>query len=57
MAHYFPIKSLTFSSIRHYMLLKLLQVDAALSDEVPSVRSAACRAIGVIACFPQVIQR
>ncbi|XP_071917933.1 uncharacterized protein [Coffea arabica] len=31
-------------------------VDAALSDEVPSVRSAACRAIGVIACFPQVIQ-
>ncbi|XP_073043626.1 uncharacterized protein [Primulina eburnea] len=27
-------------------------IDAALSDDVPSVRSAACRAIGVIACFP-----
>ncbi|KAL3499129.1 hypothetical protein ACH5RR_041861, partial [Cinchona calisaya] len=30
-------------------------VNASLSDEVPSVRSAACRAIGVIACFPQVV--
>ncbi|CAI9093329.1 OLC1v1028804C1 [Oldenlandia corymbosa var. corymbosa] len=30
-------------------------VHAALGDEVPSVRSAACRAIGVIACFPPVI--
>ncbi|XP_073159356.1 uncharacterized protein [Henckelia pumila] len=29
-------------------------IDAALSDVVPSVRSAACRAIGVIACFPQL---
>ncbi|KAL0391640.1 UNVERIFIED_CONTAM: Dynamin-2B [Sesamum radiatum] len=29
-------------------------IDAALNDEVPSVRSAACRAIGVIACFPQI---
>lgn len=29
-------------------------IDAALSDDVPSVRSAACRAIGVIACFPQL---
>ncbi|CAI9784985.1 unnamed protein product [Fraxinus pennsylvanica] len=28
-------------------------IDAALSD-VPSVRSVACRAIGVIACFPQI---
>ncbi|PON93044.1 Coatomer beta subunit [Trema orientale] len=27
---------------------------AAKHDEVPSVRSAACRAIGVISCFPQV---
>ncbi|GFP81254.1 heat repeat-containing protein 6 [Phtheirospermum japonicum] len=29
-------------------------INAALIDEVPSVRSAACRAIGVIACFPQI---
>ncbi|EXC28324.1 hypothetical protein L484_011828 [Morus notabilis] len=29
---------------------------AAKCDEVPSVRSAACRAIGVISCFPQVFQ-
>ncbi|KAH6761631.1 ARM repeat superfamily protein [Perilla frutescens var. hirtella] len=29
-------------------------INAALNDEVPSVRSAACRAIGVIACFPQI---
>ncbi|XP_051138012.1 uncharacterized protein LOC127256192 isoform X2 [Andrographis paniculata] len=28
--------------------------DAALNDEVSQVRSAACRAIGVIACFPQI---
>ncbi|CAA2966828.1 HEAT repeat-containing 6 isoform X1 [Olea europaea subsp. europaea] len=28
-------------------------IDTALSD-VPSVRSAACRAIGVIACFPEI---
>lgn len=32
-------------------------ITAALHDEVPSVRSAACRAIGVIACFPQISQR
>ncbi|KAL2539022.1 ARM repeat superfamily protein [Forsythia ovata] len=32
-------------------------IDAALSDDVPSVRSAACRAIGVIACFPQIFHR
>ncbi|KAJ4711744.1 HEAT repeat-containing protein 6 [Melia azedarach] len=31
-------------------------IDSALHDEVPSVRSAACRAIGVISCFPQVAQ-
>ncbi|XP_057510262.1 uncharacterized protein LOC130792729 isoform X1 [Actinidia eriantha] len=31
-------------------------INAALNDEVPSVRSAACRAIGVIACFPQISQ-
>ncbi|XP_019198974.1 PREDICTED: HEAT repeat-containing protein 6 [Ipomoea nil] len=29
-------------------------ISAAVTDEVPSVRSAACRAIGVIACFPQI---
>ncbi|OVA09399.1 HEAT [Macleaya cordata] len=29
----------------------------ALNDEAPSVRSAACRAIGVIACFPPISQR
>lgn len=32
-------------------------VDAAVRDNVPSVRSAACRAIGIISCFPQVCQR
>ncbi|KAI3667970.1 hypothetical protein L6452_43041 [Arctium lappa] len=32
-------------------------INAALDDEVPLVRSAACRAIGVIACFPQVFKR
>ncbi|KAH9774779.1 DUF4042 domain-containing protein [Citrus sinensis] len=31
-------------------------IDSALHDEVASVRSAACRAIGVISCFPQVSQ-
>nr|CAB3503053.1 unnamed protein product [Digitaria exilis] len=30
-------------------------VHAALSDVVPSVRSAACRAIGIIACFPEIL--
>lgn len=34
-----------------------LQIYAAKHDEVASVRSAACRAIGVISCFPQVFQR
>lgn len=31
-------------------------INSALNDEVPSVRSSACRAIGVIACFPQISQ-
>ncbi|KAK7342809.1 hypothetical protein VNO80_25765 [Phaseolus coccineus] len=31
-------------------------VHAALRDSVPSVRSSACRAIGIISCFPQVCQ-
>ncbi|OEL28670.1 HEAT repeat-containing protein 6 [Dichanthelium oligosanthes] len=30
-------------------------VYAALSDAIPSVRSAACRAIGIIACFPEIL--
>ncbi|CAD6342551.1 unnamed protein product [Miscanthus lutarioriparius] len=30
-------------------------VHAALNDMVPSVRSAACRAIGIVACFPQIL--
>lgn len=30
-------------------------VHAALSDAVPAVRSAACRAIGIVACFPQIL--
>ncbi|KAJ4977070.1 hypothetical protein NE237_002176 [Protea cynaroides] len=29
-------------------------ISAALNDEVASVRSAACQAIGVMACFPQI---
>ncbi|RYR63812.1 hypothetical protein Ahy_A04g021566 isoform A [Arachis hypogaea] len=29
-------------------------INAAINDDVPSVRSAACRAIGVVSCFPQV---
>lgn len=33
------------------------QINAALNDEVASVRSAACRAIGVIACFLQIYHR
>ncbi|XP_054824289.1 uncharacterized protein LOC129322185 isoform X2 [Prosopis cineraria] len=31
-------------------------INAALHDDAPSVRSAACRAIGIISCFPQVCQ-
>ncbi|KAG2576747.1 hypothetical protein PVAP13_6NG069300 [Panicum virgatum] len=30
-------------------------VHAALSNAVPSIRSAACRAIGIIACFPEIL--
>ncbi|VFQ67910.1 unnamed protein product [Cuscuta campestris] len=32
-------------------------ISSALTDDAPSVRSAACRAIGVIACFPQIFDR
>ncbi|CAO2176465.1 unnamed protein product [Urochloa humidicola] len=38
---------------RHYVTAT--SVHAALSDAVPSVRSAACRAIGIIACFPEIL--
>ncbi|KAK7405347.1 hypothetical protein VNO78_06593 [Psophocarpus tetragonolobus] len=31
----------------------LSKVHAAVRDNVPSVRSAACRTIGIISCFPQ----
>ncbi|KAI4367992.1 hypothetical protein MLD38_016610 [Melastoma candidum] len=31
-------------------------INAALEDRVPSVRSAACRAIGVTTCFPKISQ-
>ncbi|XP_057753732.1 uncharacterized protein LOC130973287 [Arachis stenosperma] len=31
-------------------------INAAINDDVPSVRSSACRAIGVVSCFPQVCQ-
>ncbi|GMP35301.1 hypothetical protein CsSME_00007790 [Camellia sinensis var. sinensis] len=36
--------------------IRMRRVNAALNDEVSSVRSAACRAIGVITCFPQIAQ-
>ncbi|XP_008813546.2 HEAT repeat-containing protein 6 isoform X2 [Phoenix dactylifera] len=32
-------------------------VTAAVKDAAPSVRSAACRSIGVIACFSQIVSR
>ncbi|CAK9310813.1 unnamed protein product [Citrullus colocynthis] len=52
------ITSSVFSSLskekEDYILSSV--VNAAVYDEVPSVRSAACRAIGVISCFPQVSQ-
>uniref|UniRef100_A0A9I9CMF7 DUF4042 domain-containing protein n=1 Tax=Cucumis melo TaxID=3656 RepID=A0A9I9CMF7_CUCME len=52
------ITSSVFSSLskekEDYILSSV--VNAAVHDEVPSVRSAACRAIGVISCFPQVSQ-
>ncbi|KAI9092290.1 hypothetical protein K1719_027790 [Acacia pycnantha] len=31
-------------------------INASLHDDAPSVRSAACRAIGIISCFPQIRQ-
>ncbi|XP_038875588.1 HEAT repeat-containing protein 6 isoform X1 [Benincasa hispida] len=52
------ITSSVFSSLpkekEDYILSSV--VNAAVYDKVPSVRSAACRAIGVISCFPQVSQ-
>jgi hypothetical protein len=32
-------------------------IHAALSDTAPAVRSAACRAIGIVACFPSILSR
>ncbi|XP_078446240.1 ARM repeat superfamily protein isoform X2 [Wolffia australiana] len=32
-------------------------VFSAINDEIPSVKSAACRGIGVISCFPQLFSR
>ncbi|THG16203.1 hypothetical protein TEA_002765 [Camellia sinensis var. sinensis] len=53
------ITSFVFSSLpkekQDFILTS--SVNAALNDEVSSVRSAACRAIGVITCFPQIAQR
>ncbi|GJU17487.1 HEAT repeat-containing protein 6 isoform X1 [Tanacetum coccineum] len=37
-------------------LIIAYSINAAVDDDVPSVRSAACRAIGVIACFPQALK-
>ncbi|KAL8253853.1 hypothetical protein R6Q59_032074 [Mikania micrantha] len=37
-------------------LIITYSINAAFDDEVPSVRSATCRAIGVIACFPQALK-
>ncbi|KAL3015725.1 hypothetical protein AAZX31_06G172400 [Glycine max] len=44
-----------FSKEKQDFILSSL-VHAAVHDNVPSVRSAACRAIGIISCFPQVCQ-
>ncbi|KAL5551204.1 hypothetical protein UlMin_001380 [Ulmus minor] len=52
------ITSSVFSSLlkeKQELILSSL-IYAAEQDEVPSVRSASCRAIGVISCFPQVCQ-
>ncbi|KAI3924539.1 hypothetical protein MKX01_037979 [Papaver californicum] len=56
-----------FAGITSYVFFSLVKekqdlilsssIRIALNDEVPSVRSAACRAIGVIACFPQISYR
>ncbi|XP_019458388.1 PREDICTED: HEAT repeat-containing protein 6 isoform X1 [Lupinus angustifolius] len=46
---------ISFTKEKQNFILSSL-VNAAIQDDVPSVRSAACRAIGVISCFPQVCQ-
>ncbi|KAI3888557.1 hypothetical protein MKX03_001320 [Papaver bracteatum] len=56
-----------FAGITSYVFFSLVKekqdlilsssIRMALHDEVASVRSAACRAIGVIACFPQISYR
>ncbi|KAM5571444.1 hypothetical protein ABKV19_011838 [Rosa sericea] len=45
----------TLSKEKQDFILSSL-VRAAVHGDVPSVRAAACRAIGVISCFPQVSQ-
>ncbi|MCL7044928.1 hypothetical protein MKW94_005147 [Papaver nudicaule] len=50
--------SVFFSLVKEKQdLILSSSIRMALNDEVPSVRSAACRAIGVIACFPQISYR
>ncbi|KAK7308357.1 hypothetical protein VNO77_41959 [Canavalia gladiata] len=46
---------ISFTKEKQDFILSSL-VHAAVRDSVPSVRSAACRAIGIISCFPQVCQ-
>ncbi|KAE9599474.1 hypothetical protein Lalb_Chr14g0362591 [Lupinus albus] len=46
---------ISFTKEKQNFILSSL-VNAAIQDDVPSVRSAACRAIGVVSCFPQVCQ-
>ncbi|MED6221634.1 hypothetical protein PIB30_056687 [Stylosanthes scabra] len=46
---------ISFTTEKQGFILSSL-INAAIHDDVPSVRSAACRAIGVVSCFPQVCQ-
>ncbi|KAJ1406091.1 hypothetical protein SESBI_25350 [Sesbania bispinosa] len=46
---------ISFTKEKQDFILSSL-VRAAVHDNLPSVRSAACRAIGIISCFPQVCQ-
>lgn len=43
----------TLTNQKQHLVLSFT-INAALRDDVPSVRSAACRAIGVITCFPLI---
>lgn len=46
-----------FSNVEIDQTFIISQIYAAVDDVVPSVRSAACRAIGVMTCFPEICQR